>query len=196
MGGSRGRAPAATRRRVRYPDHEGTNAVSDHGRACLTTSLDQLTHGVGITGSVIVVVALAFPSHPRWQRSRIAADSKGTCFQTETHASVGTMNLATDVQPAPQGDVAPSRSAGRHHVVNVQPRSRRLPIRRNADMTIHIRIRNTTMASVIWTHRPKFPIEASMRSPHGYGRWSHAPSIIVVVVRFHQVSISGTYSQP
>ena len=71
-----------------------------------------------------------------------------------------------------------------------------LPIRRMADMTIHIKIRNTTMASVIWTHRPKLPIVASMRSPQGYGIWSHIPSIIFVVVRFHQVSISGTYNQP
>ena len=32
---------------------------------------------------------------------------------------------------------------------NVQPRVRKLPIHRSADMTIHIRIRNATMASVI-----------------------------------------------
>ncbi len=90
------------------------------------------------------------------------------------------------------------RITSRYHAVDahVQLRGRRLPIRRIADMTIHIKIRNTTMASVIWTHRPKFPIVASMRSPQGYGIWSHTPSIIFVVVRFHQVSISGTYSQP
>jgi NADPH-dependent 2,4-dienoyl-CoA reductase/sulfur reductase-like enzyme len=32
---------------------------------------------------------------------------------------VGTVNLATDIQPVPQGDLAPTRSAGRHHVVIV-----------------------------------------------------------------------------
>jgi hypothetical protein len=111
--------------------------------------------------------------------------------------STGTVILA-DQNIEDHGEIVLDASSASPIVVrstaNVQPRVRRLPIRCSADMTIHIRIRNATMASVIWTHRSKFPIVASMRSPQGYGRRSHAPSIIAVVVGFHQVSISGRYS--
>ena len=59
-------------------------------------------------------------------------------------------------------------------------------------MTSHIMMRNTMIASVICTQRPKFPSVASMRSFHGYGSAPHTASTTAEVVRFHQVSNSGT----
>ncbi len=63
-------------------------------------------------------------------------------------------------------------------------------------MISHTSIRNTTIASVICTHSPMFPSVASIRSFQGYGSTPHPASMTDVVVRFHHVSSSGTYSQP
>src|SRR5580658_3232990 len=78
----------------------------------------------------------------------------------------------------------------------LEPRPRADHIWRVPEMTTHIRIRNTTIASVICTHNPMFPTVASIRSFQGYGSTPHAASMTDVVARFHQVSSSGTYSQP